>query len=93
MLIDYKATLIMWEKTMMPESKLDETSGKYVKTGNKVESTTYTFRDFDGSKLIFLSPKAEYRTFEGKEVIIQIELSHDDYSRKNKIQLRNVSLV
>jgi len=93
MLIDYKAELIMWDKVDMPESIKNETTGKFEKTGKKIEMTNYIFRDFDGSKLVFTSNNPLYRTYERKDVIIQLELSYDDFNRKNKIQLRGVSLA
>jgi len=81
--------LVMWEKTDMPESKYDEATKKYVKTGNKTERTTYTFRDEFGSKLVFLGNN-DYRQYERKPVDIDLELSYDDYNRKNKISLKGV---
>lgn len=81
--------LVMFEKTMMPDSMYSEEQKKYVKTGNKTERTTYTFRDEFGTKLVFLAGN-EYRALERESVDLDIELSFDDYNRKNKISLKNV---
>jgi len=79
-------TLKMWEKTMMSESIPQD--GKYVKTGNKIEKTTYTFLDEFGSKLVFLGD-SELRRFEGKTGTLFLKLEHDNFKKINKVQLHN----
>jgi len=92
MLIDVKTTLLMWEKTDMPDSNYDEATKKWIKTGGKTEKTTYTFRDIDGSKLVFLSGN-KYREYEGRSVNLQIDLSYDNFTRANKLKLESVTLA
>jgi len=92
--VPVKMKLAMWEKTMMSESvmgKDDKGKTVFTKTGNKTESTTYTFKDEYGEKLVFLSSNNNYRNLEGEEVEVQIEISHDDYNKKNKVQLKSIS--
>jgi hypothetical protein len=78
--------LKMWEKTMLPESIKNNETGKYEKTGRKVENTTYTFLDSEGNKLVCLSDNAQYRELEGKNGELLISLVHDDFKRINKIK-------
>jgi len=80
-------TLKMWEKTMMPKS--EKVDGKFVKTGEKEEQTTYTFVDSWGNKLVFLSNSRDYRTLEGKTGDLTVSLAHDSYNRINKVQFRS----
>jgi len=86
-------SMIMWEKTMLPDSvrSVDE-KGKtvFTKTGTKTEYTTYTFRDSFGDKLVFTSKNNSYRTWEGKKVIIALEVNFDEFNRKNKVSLNSV---
>jgi len=91
MIITVATKLKMWEATHMPESEKVTVDGKtsYQKTGKKVEKTTYTFIDELGDKLVFLSDN-EYRTMEGKAVELDLDITHDDFNRKNKIQLKSV---
>jgi len=82
--------MAMWEKTMLPEKKLNPETGKWEKTGNKEERTTYTFKDEFGDKLVLMG-KNEYRVFEGEQVDITLALSYNDYDRVTKISLYNVT--
>lgn len=91
-LIDIRTKLLMWEKTDMPDSNYDEATKKWIKTGSKTEKTTYTFRDIDGTKLVFLHDN-KAREYEGKDVDLQLELSYDDFNRRNKIQLKHIREV
>lgn len=77
--------LVMYEKIMMPESTMQEVNGKkqFVKTGNKVEMTTYTFRDGFGDKLVVTSKDSSYRNLEGELVDLIIEVSTNDFTKKN----------
>jgi len=77
-------TLKMWEKTMMPKS--EKIDGKYVKTGEKEEQTTYTFLDDEGDKLVFLSNDQKIRNFEGKIGKLFVILSHDSYNKRNTVK-------
>lgn len=88
-------TLLMWEKTLMPESKPEkDENGKTIfkKTGNKVEMTTYTLRDGFGDKLVLLSSNNDYRTLEGKKVNVVMEIKFDEFNRKNKLSLAEISI-
>jgi len=76
-------TLKMWEKTMMPETSLQD--GKRIKTGNKLEFTTYTFTDSWGAKLTFLTQSSEYRKFEGETGDLILSLAHDDFRKRNRV--------
>lgn len=90
---DNSLTLIMWERTMLPESvpsKNAQGKTEYVKTGNKIEFTTYIFRDSFGNKLQFTSKNNSYRIWEGKKVIVRLDVEFNDYDRKNKIALDSV---
>lgn len=87
--------MLMWEKTLMPESKAEkDEKGKtvFVKTGNKVEMTTYTLRDGFGDKLVVLSSNNDYRTLEGKKVNVVMEVKFDEFNRKNKLTLAEISI-
>jgi len=79
-------TLKMWEKTMMPVS--EKVDGKYVKTGEKEEQTTYTFIDEWGNKLVFLSNDINLRKQEGNTGHLLVSLSHDNFKKTNKIQYK-----
>lgn len=86
--------LVMWEKTMMPESVMSkDEKGKtvFTKTGVKNEYTKYIFRDLVGDKLVFVSKVNDYRNLERKRVDLEIDLSHDDFSGRNKIALKSIS--
>jgi len=86
--------LVMFERTMMPESTMQEVDGKkkFVKTGKETEMTTYTFRDEFGDKLIVLSPKNEYRSLEGEDVSIEVEISYNDFQKRNRVSLKSVNV-
>lgn len=81
-------TLKMWEKSMMSESIFSEEKKQYVKTGKKVEQTTYSFLDEDGDKLVFLSDKNEWRKMEGQTGDLHVSLNHDNFNKVNKIQFK-----
>lgn len=88
--------MIMWEKTLMPESKPEkDEKGKtqFVKTGNKVEMTTYTLRDGFGDKLVLLSSNNNFRTLEGKKVNVTMEIKFDEFNRKNKLTLAGIEEI
>lgn len=79
-------SLKMWEKTMMPESIFQD--GKYVKTGKKIEQTTYSFIDEWGNKLVFLSDNNNFRKLEGVTGDLWLSLVHDNFNKINKIQFK-----
>jgi len=87
-----KVKLIMFEKTMLPESEMKEISGKkeFVKTGKETEFTTYTFRDGMGDKLVLLSKDNSYRSFEGEIVDIEIDVKHNEFTKKTQTKLASV---
>jgi len=88
-----KVKLMFYEKTMMPESKMEEDSkGKksFVKTGGEVEMTTYTFRDDSGDKIIFLSKENGYRSLEGEYVDITLDIRFNDFTKKVQTKLVSV---
>jgi len=78
--------LKMWEKTMVSESLLNPETGKYQKSGKKIENTTYHFIDKEGNKLTFLSDESKYRELEGSNGVLIVSLVHDDFKRINKIK-------
>jgi len=78
--------LKMWEKTMMPESVLQD--GKYVKTGKKLEQTTATFVDEWGNKLVFLTSNNNIRDLEGETGDLWLSLIYDNFNKMNKIQFK-----
>jgi len=80
--------LKMWEKTMMNESIFSEEKNAYIKTGKKVEQTTYTFVDEVGNKLVFLSDNSSFRRYEGETGELFVTLFHDNYNGVNKIQFK-----
>jgi len=84
--------LKMWEKTMMPESNMIDVGGKkqFVKTGKEIEMTTYTFTDSVGEKLIILSKDNSFRTLEGEEVTIELEVVFNDFQKKNRVGLASL---
>jgi len=81
--------LVMFERTMLPESIRETVEGKTVfkKTGKEVENTTYTFLDESGDKLVFLSPNSELRDKEGETGALFVDLGHDSYKKKNTVKL------
>jgi len=78
----------MCEKTMMNESIFSEEKNAYVKTGKKVEQTTYTFIDEKLNKLVFLSDNIGLRKYEGQTGELYLSLTHDNYNGVNKIQFK-----
>lgn len=85
--------LVMWEKTMMPESvivKGNDGKSSFSKTGKVLEYTTYSFRDSFGDKFVFTSKNNDWRTLEGEQVIISLDLKFDEFKRKTKISLSDV---
>jgi len=86
--ITLQVQLKMWEKTMMSESIFSEEKNTYVKTGKKVEQTTYTFVDEVGNKLVFLSDNIKIRDYEGQTGDLFVALTHDNYNGVNKIQFK-----
>jgi len=68
---------------MMPVS--EKVDGKYVKTGEKQEQTTYTFLDELGNKLVFLSSNHALRNFEGQTGDLFVALSFDNFKKTNKV--------
>jgi len=85
--------LVMFERTMMPESTMKEVDGKksFVKTGNEVEMTTYTFRDGMGDKFVTMSKDNSYRSLEGEMVDISVELKHNSFTNKTQTSLASVA--
>jgi len=84
--------LVMYEKTMLPESNMQEVNGKkqFVKTGKETEMTTYTFRDGFGEKLVVLSKDNSYRALEGEIVELTIDCVYNDFTKKNRVSLVEV---
>lgn len=84
--------LVMWEKTMMPESVMQEVDGKkkFVKTGVMTEMTTYTFRDGFGDILKILTKENGYRSLEGGQVVITLEVAWNDFQNRNNVRLVSV---
>lgn len=85
--------LVMFERTMMPESEMKVVNGKkeFIKTGKEVENTTYTFRDSFGDKLIIMSKNNSFRTLEGEVVDLVIEVAYNDFQKKNRVSLVSCS--
>lgn len=85
---------VMWEKTDMPESAMSkDEKGKtiFVKTGNKIEKTTYTFKDEYGDKLVLMAGN-EWRGLEMEKVDVLLAINYDDFNRKVKVTLKKVSI-
>jgi len=82
--------LVMWEKVDLPDSKRDQNTGEWVKTGNTVEKTRYVLRDEFGETLKFLSDN-EYREMEGSEVSIVLDINYNDYSNTIKTVLKEIN--
>jgi len=84
--------LVMFERTMMPESTMETVNGKkeFVKTGKEVEMTTYTFRDGFGDKLVMLSKENGYRDLEGELVDITLDVKYNDFTKKTQTKLVGV---
>jgi len=87
--VEKDVKLKMWERTLMPESSMQEVNGKkqFVKTGKEVEMTTYIFTDLVGDKLVILSKDNNFRTLEGEEVIITVKIEFNDFAKKNRVSL------
>lgn len=87
-----KVKLVMWERTMMPESEMKEVSGKksFVKTGKEIEMTTYTFKDSAGDKLELTSKENNYRTLEGEIVDITLDVKLNNFTKKLQTRLARV---
>ena len=83
-------TLVMWEKTMMPDSNYDSATKQWIKTGSLTEKTTYVLRDEFGSKIVFLSGN-DFRKLEGKIVDVEVKLVYGEFGRKNKVSLSRIS--
>jgi len=79
--------MAMWEKTEMPEKRLNPESGKYEKTGQKEERTTYTFKDEFGEKLTFLG-KNDWRELEGRDCDITLAIRYNDFDRVTRVSLQ-----
>jgi len=80
----------MWKKVEMPESKRND-KGVFERTGNKTEMTGYYIHDEFGSELYIISATNRYRDLEGKEgLTVELDITYDDYGRKNKIKLNTV---
>jgi len=80
-------TLKMWEKKMLPSTSMVE--GKRVKTGGQDELTSYVFTDEFGTKLVFLSKNSDYRQLEGHTGELQVELSHDEFTKRNRVAMKS----
>lgn len=85
--IGNEVTLVMWEKTEMDESDYNRETKKFVKTGRKVEMSTYTFRDGFGDKLVLLSKDNSLRKLEGSKVKLSLDVKLDEFTRKIKTSL------
>jgi len=84
--------LKLWKKVEMPERKRN-TQGVFEKTGSTTEMTGYVIHDQFGSELYIISADSKYREFDGKDgLLVQLEISYDDYGRKNKIKLVYIGL-
>jgi len=88
-----KVKLVMFERTMLPESEMKKGIGgkkEFIKTGKEVEYTTYTFRDGAGDKLVLLSRENGYRSLEGKTVDIELDVKHNEFTKKTQTKLASV---
>jgi len=88
--------LVMWEKTSMPESTMAKDKDNktvFTKTGKDIEMTTYTFRDFVGEKLVLLSKDNSFRTMEGKDVSLVLDVVFNDFQKKNRTTLVSLTLA
>jgi len=88
--------MVMWEKTEMPESIMSkDKEGKtvFTKTEKVLEMTTYIFRDIVGEKLVILSKDNGFRTMEGKDVKITLDVVFNDFQKKNRVTLSKLELI
>jgi len=87
--------LKMWEKTEMPKSIMVENNGKksFQKTGEMIEMTTYYFTDIFGEKLVLTSADNTFRTLEGKEVTVTLDIEFNSFKNVNKIKLVGIEEV
>jgi len=88
--------MVMWEKTEMPEStmaKNKEGKTEFTKTGKLIEMTTYIFRDIVGEKLVILSKDNAFRSMEGKDVKITLDVVFNDFQKKNRVTLAKLELI
>jgi len=88
-----KVKLMLWEKTMLPESEMQTNSAgkkEFIKTGKEVEMTTYTFRDAMGDKLVFLSKENGYRSLEGEVVDIELDVKYNEFTKKPQVKIASV---
>jgi len=86
--------LVMFERTMMPESimsKDDKGKTIFTKTDKEVEFTTYLLRDSFGDVLKFVSKNNDYRIFEGEFVDIILDITFNDFQKKNILKLEKIS--
>jgi len=82
-----KCEMKLWKKVEMPERKRN-TQGVFEKTGAMSEMTGYVIHDEFGSELYIISADAQFRPLVNvKDITVQLEISYDDYGRKNKIKL------
>jgi len=93
--VDNDTKMVMFERTMMPESNMVKKDGKtsFEKTGRETEMTTYTFRNGFGEKLIVLSKDNSYRDLEGALVELELEVVYNDFQKRNRISLAKVTKV
>lgn len=83
--------LALYEARSLPERAKNPETGKWEPTGGKSEMSLYTFRDEFGEVLKFLG-KNDYRVHEGKNVVLSLDVSFNDYENKNKVTLKDVNL-
>jgi len=80
----------LWKKVEMPERKRNA-QGVFEKTGGMSEMTGYVIHDEFGSELYIITSDSQFRTLVNvKGITVQLEVSYDDYGRKNKIKLAGI---
>lgn len=103
MQVKFKTTLKFWESSMLPEAKRDNSgkimkdpqTGKFLNTGNHVEYTTYTFRDFTGETFKIMSAKNDFRSLENEDVEVTLDITRKEFQGKSdtRVSLVNVMAI
>lgn len=87
--VEKEMQLVMWERQEMKDRAKDPNTGEWRDTGSTVEKTRYYLRDEFGDKLEFLGDN-EYRTLEGDQVLVSMDISFNEFQNKNVVKLESI---
>jgi len=59
----------------------------FTKTDKDLEYTNYIFRDLAGDKIVLMSKNNTFRELEGLECNIDINITFDEFKRRNRYAL------